>query len=548
MSNKMVGKAIMDYLEELGVKYIYGIPSGNLSKLYNDLIDTNIKPIVTKHESAAVFSAAAYTRENNCEEIGVAFVCGGVGVANAINGIADAYKNQLPVLIISGGPSTKVKGRGAIQELDTISLTKSITKFSREITEPKDTIQILNTAIEIAKQKPYGPVHISIPMDIPAMECEYFSPLLSNIKVDNRWVNSIVDSIIKDIDKSKSGLILVGRGANGIKNELDKLSNKLGWYIATTPQGKSNVNHSNPYYIGNFGFYSSDFAANYIKNKELDTILVLGSSLGESSTQNFDKDFFKNKRIIIINYDINTVCRYGENKPQTIICYDLKPIVKELVRKVSDKPNKEQKIIDKKLLFKSSENIVDGISIREFIEKIPSIMPKDTRYICDIGEFMNYVFKYLILPNESEFIASLNYGSMGSALCSSIGVSLSDISKTSAVIVGDGSFYMNGMELLTAKEYKLPIVYFIINNARYNYVEQGSQFIFGRSLKDISFQRIDISKVANTLGIKSFKINNLNQLDGLKEEFKDLKEPIVVELITNGEETAGQADRFKALK
>lgn len=544
---KNIAKGIMDYLEEVGVKHIFGIPSGNTSKLYDALYESKIEPIVTKHESAATFSAAAYSRATDFKELGVAIVCGGVGITNAINGVADAYVNQLPMLVISGATSTKSKGRGAVQELDAIPIMDSITKYNVEIDKPENMMKYLKEAIETAMTKPYGPVHLAIPMDMPIEECEYISykePKNEVIGFEN--IELEISNINHRLEKAKKGMILVGRGASNLKEEIDTISEKLGWYVATTPQGKSNVNHSNPYYIGNFGFYSSDFASKLIQDEDLDTILVLGSSLGESATQNFDSNFFDNKRIIHIDHERKILSRSYTDLKYSVCC-DIEILVKELSKSIVENEDKVEKIIDKSKLFNAATTNIEGISVRKFMEKLPSVMSEDTNYICDIGEFMNYAFKYLILPDQSKFVTSLNYGSMGSALCSAPGIALADLNRTTAVIVGDGSYYMNGMEVLSAKEKNLPIVYFVLNNAKFNYVDQGLNFLFGRGIEENRFSRVDISKISEDMGIKSYQIKDLSELDKIKGDLSNLEGPVVVELITEGKETAGNADRFKTL-
>ncbi|MGG7162283.1 thiamine pyrophosphate-binding protein [Clostridium ihumii] len=538
-----ISQAILKYLEDLGVEYIFGIPSGNTSYIYDSITDSPIKSIVTKHESGATYSAARYSELTN--KLGVAFLCGGVGVTNSINGIADAYINKLPMLVISGDSSTKSKGKGAIQELCTIPITESITKYSVNIKNPEDTIKILDHAVNLALTEPCGPVHISLPMDIPILETEYIEPNTNYEKIENDL--TAISKAVNVLNKAKKGLILVGRGAKNVNNEINLLADKLNFYIATTPQGKGKVLHSSPYYIGNFGFYSSDFASNYINDNDVDTVLVLGSSLGESSTQNFDVDFYTNKTIIQIDHCTKSLDKKSvENK--LAVKYDIKDALDYLIANIDKKSSRVEPIMDKSTLNKKYIQTNNGLSIKEVLDTLPKVLNENTTYLCDIGEFMNYVYKFLYLPDSSKFIGSLNYGSMGAIIGGATGAAIAKQSKCCAVIVGDGSYYMNGMEVLTAKAYNLPIIYFVINNAKYNYVDQGQSFVFGRSLDGIFFNRLDITKVSEAMGIKSFKVSNINDLYNLKDTLYNINEPIVVELITDGNEKIGDCDRFKSVK
>ncbi|MDV4152538.1 thiamine pyrophosphate-binding protein [Clostridium sp. AL.422] len=543
---RTIGQQILKELEILGVEYIYGVPSGNTGYIYDCIEDYNMKLIVTKSESGATYSAARYSDLSG--KLGVSILSGGVGATNGLNGIADAYVNKLPMLIITGNTTTQSRGKGCVQELETTNITKSITKYSKTILNDKEIIKELKLAIKLATTKPCGPVHISIPMDLP-MKTYDEGYTNSEIETNENEIINDDESIKIAIDKlnnTEKGLILVGHGAKDLNNEIDYLSEKLGWYVMTTPQGKSNVNHINPLYIGNFGFYSSDFANNYIKSKDIETILVLGSSLGESATQNFDENFYKNRTIIQIDHDVEILNRNSvENKLPVL--YNLKDAIQIINNNVKEKDLKEKYIFDKSELNKQYINNHDGISIRRVLETLPNILNKSTTYLCDIGEFMNHTFKYLQLPIESKFVSSLNYGSMGHSIGGVVGAALSGKTNKYAVIVGDGSYYMNGMELLTAKEYNLPIIYFIINNAKYNYVDKGQSFVFGRTIPSIHFNRVSIAKISESMGIKSYQINVLEELENISSELHNCNEPIVVELVTYGTEESGECDRFKAI-
>lgn len=544
--DRTIAHQVLKELEELEVRYIFGVPSGNTGYINDCIEDTDIKLIVTKSESGATYSAARYSDLSN--KLGVAILSGGVGATNGLNGIADAYVNQLPMLIISGSTTTQSIGKGCVQELETTNITGSITKYSKTILNENDVINELKLAIKLATTKPYGPVHISIPMDLPMkIYNEENEVLVVNSETEEIFKDNIsLEVAIDKINASKKGVILVGHGAKDVSEKIEILSNKLGWYVMTTPQGKSNVKHTNPLYIGNFGFYSSDFANEYIKSKDIDTVLVLGSSLGESATQNFDKNFYDGKTVIQIDHNEKILNRKSiENK--IAVLYDVKEAIDAIIDGAEEKTTKEEYIYDKLKLNKEYINNHTGISIRRVLETLPEILNESTTYLCDIGEFMNHTFKYLHLPVKSKFAASLNYGSMGSIIGGAVGASLSEATEKVAVLVGDGSYYMNGMELLTAKEYNLPIIYFIINNAKYNYVDKGQTFVFGRTIPSIHFNRINIAKVSEAMGIKSYQVSTLEELNNIGSELYNCSEPIVVELITYGTEESGDCDRFKAV-
>ncbi|HBJ1651740.1 thiamine pyrophosphate-binding protein [Clostridium botulinum] len=538
-----LSKAIAKYIESCGVEYVFGIPSGNVASIYDALNDTKVEFVVTKNEAGSTYSAGKYS--DLSKKLSCSILCGGVGITNAINGIADAYINNIPMLVISGYAASDSIGKGCVQELDTAPITESITKYSKTITKKEDVLSELDKAVKLAMQDPKGPVHLSISMDLPTTEIseEDIKTYVAE-KIDYNYDQESLNVAINMLNDAKKGIILVGRGAKGNNELIKKLSSKLGWYVATTPQGKSSIDSEFEFNIGNYGFNSTDFAQNYADTEEIDCVLVLGSSLGESATRNFSDALFNdgNKVIQIDNkkksLNKNHIDRFK-------VYYELSEALAIIDEKVEDKNvtlNKVEKL--------NNDYVKDhtGISVRKLADMLPNILNPSTTYMCDIGEFMNYMYKYLFIPKESDFIASLNYGAMGNCVAGSIGAALSGNTEKYAVVVGDGSVFMNGSEILTAKQYSLPIVYFVINNAKLNYVDQGMTFLFGRSINGVVQDRVSIKAIGEGAGIKSYEITDLSQLNEIKDELYSCNEPIIVEIITDGSEKVAAADRFKTLK
>jgi acetolactate synthase-1/2/3 large subunit len=168
--------------------------------------------------------------------------------------------------------------------------------------------------------------------------------------------------------------------------------------------------------------------------------------------------------------------------------------------------------------------------------------------MADMGEFMNYAFKYLSIPEGGDFETNLNYAAMGSAIGGAIGVQAAYPKRSVAVFAGDGDFFMNGMEVLTAAEYQLPIVYFIINNAMLGFVEHGHKFLFERVVDGFCQKRISIADMMAACGLKTMVISENSQITELPKFLQEAKGPVVVEIITDGSEPAPNGDRLKALQ
>ncbi len=537
-----VADRIIKYLKDIGVKYVFGMSAGTVSALYDALNDTNIEPIIVKNEAGAAYSAARYAGIS--QNLGVTIAAGGVGINNMINGIADAMRSKVPVLVLSGYVHRWQIGKGAMQEINTEKLLEPITKYSKTILNEKDVMKELKEAIEISLTPPYGPVHLSIPIDIQISEA-----LVDEIECRKKEYIKItydadetINKAIEIIDGEEKGIIMVGKGCRDLTDEIKKLSKHLNWPIITTPEGKGVISTEFEMNLGNYGFSSTDTAVNYVEKKEATCLLVLGSSLGESATRNYNRVLVEGRKVIHIDWDKKELNKVFE--VDAAIHCDLKIVVPRLLEKTNEK-----KIGFKRKSIAHVPYVRNhtGLSIREFLEKVTDILPSNTYFVSDIGEYMNFVFKYLKIKDGMDFEISLNYGAMGSGIAGAMGAYLAKPDKQIAVLVGDGSFFMNGTEILTAKEYNMSIIYFVINNAMLGYVYNGHNYLYKRTIDRFVQNRISIADMAESLRIKSIQINDIAELDAIKKDLANLDGPILVELVTYGTEAPPVADRFVAL-
>jgi acetolactate synthase-1/2/3 large subunit len=541
-----IAEVILKYLKDNGVDHIFGIPAGTVSPLYDSLNDVDIKPIVAKNEGGAAYMAARYASVTG--KLGVCIGAGGVGVNNMMNGIADAMRGKAPVLIITGYVNRWQIGKGAIQELDTQDILKPITKYSKTLLDEHEVMKEIANAIKLAYTVPMGPVHLSIPIDIQLLECEEALPhsldILEHAKSLEASLNEeLLIKACNIMNENNNGVILVGKGCRGITEQIVKLSTHLQWPVITTPEGKGVISSDYPLNYGNYGFASTDAANDCVTDVNTTCILVLGTSLGENATSNFSPALFKGKKSIHIDWDIRELGKVYDT--DVAICQDMKVAIPYMLEKL-DKKNK--KVQEKPILNKPTNYSNTGISLKAFAEKLPSVMPKDTYYLSDMGEFMNFVFKYLSIPEGGDFETNLNYAAMGHAIGGAVGVQIAYPNRTTAVFAGDGCFFMNGNEILTAKEYKLPIIYFIINNSMLGFVEHGHNFLFERVVDGFKQERVNISEVMKAYGVNSMQVVEIEDMEKISDFIKGSNGPSVIEIITDGSEPAPNGDRLKSLQ
>lgn len=534
--------AVLQYLKDNNVKHIFGIPAGNISGLYDAMNDVNFEHVIAKNEAGAAYMATRYA--NVTGNLGVCIGAGGVGVNNMINGVADAMRSKAPVLIITGYVNRWQIGKGALQELDVQDILRPITKYSKTILDENIVLEELKKAIELAYTVPMGPVHISIPVDIQMMECNIKLP--SNVVIDRTNITfdeKLVKEACQVIENEENGIIFVGKGCRKYGNLVSELSNHLQWPIISTPEGKGAVSSDHPFHLGAYGFGNTDVSAEYINDEKNTCILVLGSSLGENATCNFNATLVNGKKSIHVDWDKKELGKVFDTDIN--ICSDINDVIPYMIKNTTKRPDRA---FIKPVLNKETTYTITGISTKEVMEKLPSVMPKDTYYISDMGEFMNFVFKYLPIPEGSNIEMNLGYAAMGSGVGGAVGVQVAYPERPVAVIVGDGGFFMNGNEVLTAKEYNLPIIYIVINNSMLGFVEHGHDILFGRVLKEFKQERINISEVAKACGVESIQINDITELDKISDFVKKSSGPKVIEIITDGNEPSPNGDRLRSLQ
>lgn len=567
-----ISEAVLTYLKSKGVDCIFGIPAGTVSPLYDSMNDVKIQPVIAKNEGGAAYMAARYASVTG--RLSVCMGAGGVGANNMINGVGDAWRSKSPVIFITGYIHRWQIGKGAIQELDTQEIFKPVTKYSKTILDESQVLKEVARAVETALAVPMGPVHLSIPIDIQLADCQEEMPahtsaaphehsfmhdlpiaqelstaheLSINHKQSFSENQTLEEGLLKRaleiINESQKGVILAGKGCRGMSGLILELCKHLKWPVITTPEGKGVVSADFCLNLGNYGFASTDAANEYVNSKEVTCLIVLGSSLGENATCNFSPALFQGKGSIHVDWDRNELGKVY--KTDIEICSDIRKVIPYILKNTEAKADWG---FHKPVLNKLVPEHKYSLSLKEFMEKLPRFMPWDTFYVSDLGEFMNFVFKYLEIPDGGDFEINLNYAAMGSGIAGAIGVRMAYEDRPVAVFAGDGDFFMNGMEILTAKEYNLPIIFIIINNAMLGFVEHGHQFLFGRAVEGFKQQRINLTKMMEAWGIKAIQIADINDMENIPKLLKASEGPVVIEVITDGSEPAPNGDRLKSLQ
>lgn len=538
-------RTVLEYLKNNGVQHIFGIPAGSVNAFFDELNEmSGLTPIVTKHEGAASYMAAAYAKYTN--QMSVCIGCSGPGGTNLVTGAANAMREHLPVLFLTGAVPVNTVGLNASQELDAEPIFQPVTKYSITVKESKDLLKEVVKASEIAISGVPGPVHIAIPIDVQheiVPNIEIPAPPKRTAIVPNL---DTIKNVAEELLTRKNGYILVGQGVRNSVEQLLELAEILNWPILTTPQAKGYIPENHPLLVGVFGFAGHEAASELIAEGDGQVLLIVGSSLGETATNNYNLNLTKNRFSIQMDYDQSVFNRkYQIDLP---VLGDINVSLLLLIEELRTKGATQKSTA---LEVKENKELVGDIgeyNTKNVLLNIQKYLPSSTRYTIDIGEFMSYVIHHMKVLDYDTFDINVHFGAMGSGIGSAIGSKLAEPERPVACITGDGCFFMHGMEILTAKEHNLPILFIVMNNARLGMVYHGHNLQFHRTHPSFEQNPVSISAMASAMGIPSFQVTELQDINqDMINNLSNLNGPAVLEVVLTDNNTPPMGDRVKFL-
>ncbi len=537
-------RGVLEYLEENGVKYIFGIPAGSVNAFYDQLLDfPAMTPIVTKHEGAASYMAASYAKYSR--ELSVCIGSSGPGGTNLLTGAANAMREHLPILFLTGAVPVSTMGLNASQELDAQSLFQSITKYSVTVLKPENLLAEVAKATQIALSGVPGPVHVAMPIDvqmgnieqlpIPKLEIERHAPISAE------QVKRVADRLMQ----KKKGFIFAGQGVRHSVAQVIELAELLDWPIVATPVAKGLFREDHPLFSGVFGFAGNEKTSLLVNEGDAETLLVLGSSLGETATSNYNPNLAKDRFMIQLDFD-ETV--FDRKYPVNISVHgDMSDGLSKIIDELKDRGLTRPETV--KLVESDLETERDAeYNTKNVLLKLQELLPASTRYTIDIGEFMAYVIHDMDVLEEDTFDINVHFGAMGSGLSAAIGSTLAEPDRPVVALTGDGCFFMHGMEILTAKEYNLPVLFVVMNNARLGMVYQGHTLQYKRSHPSFEQEPVNIAAMAEALNIPNFRVDDLDDLSqNMLDALTGLNGPAILEVALVDNNIPPMGDRVKFL-
>ncbi len=538
---------LIDVLAEHGVDTVFGIPGGAIGPMYDALLDRSaIRVITTKHEGTAVFAACGYARTSG--KIGVVFVTSGPGFLNSMTGLASAFCDGLPVLVVAGEVSRKVMGRGALQEgsayhLDVVGIARRVSKTAVQLQEPNAAPAMLRRAIATMLSGRRGPATITIPVDVSATEI--VEPTVSaSVATSFSLDPAAVFRTVEALATARHPLIFAGAGIRGGDGprRLREAAERLQIPVMTTPKGKGVFPESHPLSLGVFGIGGHPSATSYVRGG-VDAMLAIGTSLGELSTNGWSDLVHPEHELIHVDVDANQV---GKCYPATLgIVAPAEPFL-EALREQAPAPTRFHEFGVQRFEDPSREQPgTRQVTPQRALWEIQRALPPDTIYASDVGEHSVFATHYLHTDEPDGFILMNGLGSMGQSFGSAMGAQLARRDRSVAVICGDGGFAMTCGDIATAAAERLPIVFFIFNDARLGMVEIGQKSIFGRTHEFTN--ELDIPSIAAGLGAQPAVVNHPGDI--LDIDFAALRRfgPIVVDVRIDRDARMPKHGRFEAL-
>ena len=519
-------------LQEEKVEYVFGYPGGSVLFIYDELFKQDkVRHVLVRHEQGAVHAADGYARST--ERVGVALVTSGPGVTNAVTGIATAYMDSIPLVIISGQVPTAYIGQDAFQEVDTVGITRPCVKHNFLVKDVNDLAATIKKAFYLAKSGRPGPVLVDIPKDISATKCEYAYPKSISMRSYNPVVKGHQGQIKKAVQlllEAKRPMIYTGGGVilSDAADKLIKLVHQLGFPVTNTLMGLGGYPATDEQFVGMLGMHGT-YEAN-MAMQHCDVLLAVGARFDDRVIGNPEHFAEVPRKIIHIDIDPSSISK--RVKVDVPIVGHVPEVLDEIARQiesVGERPDEKAlkawwKQIDEWrgkdcLKYDRKSRIIKPQYV---VEKLYEVT-KGEAFVCsDVGQHQMWAAQYYKFDKPRRWMNSGGLGTMGFGLPAAMGVQLAHPGSPVACVTGEGSIQMCIQELSTCKQYRLPVKIVLLNNGYLGMVRQWQQLFHGNRYAESYVDALpDFVKLAESYGHVGMRVDKPADVEGaLKEAFK----------------------------
>jgi acetolactate synthase-1/2/3 large subunit len=524
------GERLVQCLEREGVEYVFGLSGGAAIPIFDALVDSKVKLVLTRHEQGATHMADGYARSTG--KAGVALVTSGPGATNTVTGLLTAHMDSSPIVVICGQQTLPQLGKDSFQEADVTGITYSVVKHSYLVKDADDIPRVMQEAFHLATTGRPGPVLIDVPKDVSQGPCTAsFSDELDlpGYTVPARGSAESLQETARLLSAAERPLLYVGHGAilSGASKAVTTLAEKLRAPVVTTLLGKGAMDETHPLHLGMMGMHGTAYANKAVV--DCDLILSIGGRWDDRITgrvSEFCTDAVK------IHIDIDAAEFNKVIQPDVAILGDARLVVEDLTSQIemADTAPWLAQCERWRRQYPLRYPKQGGLRPQHVLHRLDALTQGEAILTTDVGQHQMWAAQFCRTRSARHWISSGGAGTMGFGFPAAIGAQFANPDSKVWAIVGDGGFQMTQAELATAQIHKLPVKCLIINNNFLGMVRQWQEMFFDNRLSGVELEgNPDFVKLAQAFGVKGLRIRRPADADRILREAHEYDEgPCVV--------------------
>jgi acetolactate synthase-1/2/3 large subunit len=501
---------LIDALLRQGVTHVFGYPGGAIMPLYDALVDSGLEHILCRHEQGAALAADAYGRVTR--RAGVCMATSGPGATNLVTGIANAFMDSVPMVVITGQVPTALQGTDAFQEVDIFGITLPLVKHSYIIREAADIPEIVEEAFFLAENGRPGPVLIDFPKDVSIAMVPEARPVPELVWEAPQPDAAHIEKAREMLSKARHPLLIAGGGIaiSGSVAEFRQFVEDSGIPCVSTLKGLGVVPTGEPAFLGMLGMHGNAAANHAVQNCDL--LMVVGARFDDRATGQLAR-FAPAARVIHMDIDPAEVSKL--RKADVSLVGELGPALQALAALPEvNQPWRQMCIRWKKEFAWRYDAPGDGIYAPALLRDLSQMGGEDLTITCDVGQHQMWVAQHCSFSDPTRHLTSGGLGTMGYGLPAAVGVKVARPDSRVVCITGDGSIMMNIQELATMNRYGLDVKIILMDNASLGLVRQWQELFFDQNYSEVDLSdNPDFAAVAEAFGVQAYAIQERDEVD-----------------------------------